>query len=293
MYSPVGGIAAGGELGHAPKRAVREGTVHFREARRTSPREPAPRNTCERALDENYRSETFRFEHEHWWYRARRKVIMGMFHRCFCGRKDLRILDIGCGAGTILKGLSVYGEAVGLDECPEAVEKARRWSGCEVRLGSIPSEIPSDIGHYDVVCLFDVIEHLSDDGRALGCACGLLKPGGCVFLTVPAVPWIYGIHDEINGHQRRYDMSSLYSTLRKAGFRRIQLSYFNSLLAPALIPAILYRNRCRQGHHFEVRTRLAPILEYLFGLERFLVGYTHLPWGLSLAGVAARGRESH
>jgi 2-polyprenyl-3-methyl-5-hydroxy-6-metoxy-1,4-benzoquinol methylase len=238
-------------------------------------------------LNEDYQHETFRLEREHWWYRARQKIILSQFRRRYKDGNDLRILDIGCGAGTLLSGLSRFGRVVGLDPCPDAVEAVRRRS-YEARLGAVPHDVPGDMGRFDAVCLFDVVEHIDDDTSALRCAHSLLGPGGVVFVTVPALPWLYGIHDEINEHRRRYTHSGLTEVLIAAGFVRTWTSYFNMLLSPLLIPAILWRSRRRSGHNFEVQSRFSPLLERVFSLERFLLGRLRLPFGLSLFATAER-----
>jgi len=239
-------------------------------------------------LDKDYQQETFRLETDHWWYRARRKIILAQFDHRFGKRKDLRILDIGCGAGTLLSDLCVFGQATGLDASAEAAQVARKRSSCFVHVGAIPDSLPAGLGEFDVVNLFDVIEHLDDDVKALRCARELLVADGTLFVTVPALPALYGIHDEINEHRRRYTRAMLTSALNRAGFGRIRVSYFNLLLSPLLIPAIVWRNLRRQGHHFTASTPLSPVLEFTFALERHLLRFVRLPFGLSLLAVAEK-----
>ncbi len=248
-------------------------------------------------MDSEYQHETFRLETEHWWYRARRKIILSQVRHHFRTRIPqpsegrLRILDIGCGAGTILSGLRKFGEAIGLDASAAAAKAAALESSCIVRKGAIPDAIPADLGSFDAVCLFDVIEHLADEGKALRCARDLLNEDGTLFVTVPALPRLWGIHDEINGHRRRYTRASLTAALADAGFTSVRVSYFSSLLSPIMIPAICWRNIRRSGHHFQVRTRLAPIFELVFGLERHLLQCVRLPFGLSLIASATKSRS--
>ncbi len=236
-----------------------------------------------------YQRETFRLEVDHWWYRARQKIILAQFRNRYPTRRDLRILDVGCGAGTLLRSLRRFGQVTGLEASGAAAAAARRRSGCDVRVGTLPTGDQRP-GSYDVVCLFDVLEHLEDDVAALRAARRLLGEHGTLFVTVPALPWLFGIHDEINEHRRRYTRTSLSTALTAAGFRTAQISYFNMLLCPLLLPAICWRNLRRSGHHFEVRTRLAPLLERVFGFERHLMRYLRLPFGLSLFGMAEGDR---
>lgn len=240
-------------------------------------------------MHDSYQHETFRLETEHWWYRARRKIILSHFRRRFQGRRDLRILDIGCGAGSLLSYLGQFGEAMGLDESADATQEARKHSSSSVWTGSFPDGLPDNCGTFDATCLFDVIEHIEDDVATLRSARQLLNEDGTLFVTVPALPWLFGIHDEINEHHRRYTRTTLTHALQAAGFGRIRVSYFNTLLSPLLIPVICWRNRCRRGHHFELCTRFSPLLEQVLSFEQYLMKFIRLPFGLSLLAVAERG----
>ncbi len=237
----------------------------------------------------SYQIQTFALEREHWWYRARHAIILSEFERVFGGRRDLRILEVGCGAGTLLSALRSFGDAVGVDSCPDAVREARQRACCPVYLGRFPDTFPAKLGSFDAICLFDVIEHLDDDVAALRCVRSLLKPGGKVVITVPALPWLFGVHDEINEHRRRYSETLLRGCLAESGFSSVHSSYFNTLLSPLLIPAIAWRNVRHVGHHFELKSRLSPVLECIFKAERHLMRRGRLPFGLSLFAVGGIG----
>ncbi len=241
-------------------------------------------------METEYQKETFELENEHWWYRARREIITRQIRSRFPLRKDLKILDIGCGAGTILQSLGSIGKVTGLDASADAAIAASNRLGCKVLVGSIPDNIPRGLGMYDVVGLFDVIEHLDSDVEGLRCVRHLLDDEGALFVTVPAQPWLFGIHDEINEHRRRYTRKTLQNVLRRSGFTDFRISYFNMLLSPLLVPAILWRNARRDGHHFELRSRIDPILEKVFAFEKHLVNHVRLPFGLSLIAHARKAR---
>lgn len=244
-------------------------------------------------MEERYQRETFDLEENHWWYRARREIILAQLRRQFADRpaKDLRILDIGCGAGTILRRLKELGTAVGLDANEAAARTARERAGCQVYVGYLPDGLPEGLDPFHAVGLFDVIEHLDDDVACLRAAREVVADDGVLVVTVPALPWLFGIHDEYNEHRRRYTAGSLRRALREAGFGRVRVSYFNFLLSPMLVPAILWRNMRRSGHNFEVRTALDPLLEHVFGLEKHVVSRLPLPFGLSLIAVAHKQSE--
>jgi SAM-dependent methyltransferase len=96
-----------------------------------------------------------------------------------------RCLEVGPGAGVDLFCLRALGwDAHGLEIDPVAAERARRTSGCEVRLGTIESaDYPP--GLFDLVYMSHVFEHLPDPARALERCLELLAPGGRLVLVYP------------------------------------------------------------------------------------------------------------
>jgi SAM-dependent methyltransferase len=104
----------------------------------------------------------------------------------------------------------------------------------EVVEGSV-LEIPFAADSFDLAVTLDVIEHLEDDLGALRELRRTVAPGGSLLVTVPAYPWLWSGHDEINHHYRRYTRRSLQHVAEQAGWEQVRTTYFNSLLLPAAI----------------------------------------------------------
>lgn len=100
--------------------------------------------------------------------------------------KSARILDVGCAAGALLGELKKQGytNVQGLDPSPACGRTAKALFGIEVRAGTI-SNIPPDIGTYDLVIFGSVLEHILDLQGAIQAVQKLLNPGGCVYIEVP------------------------------------------------------------------------------------------------------------
>jgi SAM-dependent methyltransferase len=95
--------------------------------------------------------------------------------------------------------------------------------------------MPFAADSFDLAVSLDVIEHLEDDLGALREMRRAVTPGGSLLVTVPAYPWLWSGHDEINHHHRRYTRRSLERVASEAGWEQVRTTYFNSLLLPAAI----------------------------------------------------------
>lgn len=238
-----------------------------------------------------------RLEEDHWWFVARRAIISEVFRRHLPTSTDLRVLDVGCGTGGMLPMLGGLGHVVGLEGEPLAVEHCRAaHADFDVRLGDIPTDVPSD-GSFDLVTAFDVIEHITDDDGAVGSFRGALKPSGVLVVTVPALAWLWSDHDVVNGHKRRYARRSLADVLSGAGFRVVHLSYFNTILLPAVAAARLaQRLRPRpvlpRSDFTMPSERVNRLLTRLMSSEAPIAARRGLPLGVSLVAVAVPGSST-
>ena len=121
---------------------------------------------------------------------------------------------------------------------PELVEFCHRRGFPDVVVGSA-YELPAEAGSVDLVTLFDTIEHVPDDDRALREARRVLAPNGLVFISTPAYQFLYANNDRVAHHERRYTARKLREKLLGAGLRPVKITYFNTLLFPAILPAVL------------------------------------------------------
>lgn len=240
-------------------------------------------------------------EERHWWF-AGRRAILG---RVLGGLKlapDASILEIGAGTGGNLEMLSRFGRVSAVEMCPEARDMAQaKACGCiDVRLGAFPQDDPFPGERFDLICLFDVLEHMPDDVAALAAMRQRLAPGGRVLLTVPACPWLWSRHDEFLYHKRRYTRASLLAAAAAAGMRAEKLSAMNTLLFP-LLAAVRGLDRLRGEGRADAAGSTgsglppAPVnacLRTLFSLERLVVSGPGLPFGASLLAVLRPEREA-
>ncbi len=130
------------------------------------------------------------------------------------------LLEVGCGQGGFGARLARRFRYVGIDLDETSLSIARRRldahgvSG-EFRLGDLGVLDPAE--SFDVICAFEVLEHLEDDGGALLAWAEKLAPGGTLIVSVPAGSGRYAEWDEFAGHFRRYDAAQLVDLFRDAG----------------------------------------------------------------------------
>ena len=224
----------------------------------------------------------------HWWFRGRLAVLLAVLRRALPPRR-VRLLELGCGSGNVLGALREFGEAVGMEANPDLAAAARA-EGLDVRAGRLPGDLVVPPGWADVVLFLDVLEHLDDERAALETARRALGEGGLLVVTVPAYQWLWGVHDVVLGHRRRYTAQGLRRVVEQAGFNVLRVSYFNALLFPAVALTRAWKRLTGDATH-DLR-RPAPTLnrglERVFALERHVVPRCALPFGVSVLLLARR-----
>ena len=197
-------------------------------------------------MDKQYFTEYYNQEREHWWFRARLEIldaIIGKSCRAFSspvGREPI-ILNAGIATGATSVMLEKHGSVTSLEYDSDCCEFVRDKLGISVVNASL-TELPFADNFFDLICAFDVIEHIEDHELALQEIFRCLKPQGKVILTVPAFQFLWSEHDVINHHFRRYRLNEFVTLQQRAGFNMEYQTYFNGLLfAPIAAARLLTR----------------------------------------------------
>jgi len=145
------------------------------------------------------------------------------------------VLEIGCGQGAF--GARVAGRTayLGLEPDPESYAvAAERISahGGQVKQATTRELDPGK--GYDLVCAFEVLEHIEDDRAALLDWVRFIRPGGHLVISVPADPSRFGPMDERVGHFRRYSVERLESLVRECGLVEVSTTVYGWPLGYAL-----------------------------------------------------------
>jgi SAM-dependent methyltransferase len=148
-------------------------------------------------------------------YLLRRQRILSIIDAIAAGE----LLEIGCGAGALLVDLARRGfVCTGLETSARAAQTAEAIAASSgMRYLIVQEARPEWSGSFDIVCAFDVLEHIEGDDRALRLWCDWIKPGGHLLLSVPAHSRRWGPGDVWAGHYRRYDRKPLLRLLTSQG----------------------------------------------------------------------------
>jgi SAM-dependent methyltransferase len=226
-------------------------------------------------------------ETNHWWFAARREIICTSLTELVELPTSPKILEAGCGTGGNLNMLAEIGEVEAFEFDETARKIAKRKSGMDIPAGALPHELPYSGKTFDLIGLFDVLEHIECDIEALAALSDRLAPNGRIVVTVPAYPWLWSHHDERHHHFRRYTRKSLQQVAKKAGIHIENSFYFNSFLFPLVIMQRLVKTMIRSKTPDDAMPPhwLNTILYRIFRAERYLIGKVRIPLGLSLLAV--------
>jgi glycosyltransferase involved in cell wall biosynthesis len=137
------------------------------------------------------------------------------------------VLEVGCGQGALGVRLAQRYRYLGVepDQASWAVASERISAAGR---GEVRNIAVQDLGdsRFDLICAFEVLEHIEDDAAALKEWAGRLRANGWLLLSVPAHQRRYGPADELVGHFRRYDPGAMTALLASSGFTQIQMRQY-------------------------------------------------------------------
>jgi len=221
-------------------------------------------------------------ENSYWWDISRREIVKQAVNKNKLTAKS-KILDAGCGEGTMLSFLqSKFPNSFGIDNSVYALEFCKKRGLSNLKLANLEKKIPFKNNFFNAIVCLEVIEHTNNDNNVVKEFYRVLKQGGKLFLTVPAYNFLWSKHDESIAHKRRYDRGQLKILLFQNDFKVITASYFFSFL---LLPAIFIHPKKETA---AVNKLISSFLLALCSLERQILNYFSLPFGISIIVVAQK-----
>ncbi len=246
----------------------------------------------ETTMDKNYEIAYHTAEETGWWFCARRDMILRLLKGT---NTSAHILDVGCSSGVLLADLASHGYAYarGIDISERAVERCRA-RGVE-RVSMARGErtgFPDN--SFDVVIASDTLEHIRDDAGALKEWRRILRPQGRMIIFVPAHPFLWSVHDEINQHIQRYRKCALGKLVERSGFTIERIGWWDCLLFfPAIIFRALRSVMRGKSESYDPVLKHGGLIQKVFLqillVENFFIAHSvPLPIGVSLFVVARK-----
>jgi SAM-dependent methyltransferase len=233
----------------------------------------------------------FEIQKKHWWFVSRKNIVLDFVHRYLPEGDQVKVLDIGCGSGLMLNDLAKTGQTFGMDMSDEAISFSKEIFDGRVEKGALPDQVPYQEDFFDLITALDVIEHIDDDIGSISAIRALLAPGGKCIFTVPAYMFLWSAHDEMNQHKRRYTLPELNEKLVQAGFTVEKISYYNTLLFPAVFLVRMLNNVLQREGASDTDmpgSAMNYVLKKIFGIEKYLLKYFNLPFGVSVLAVVRK-----
>ncbi len=233
-------------------------------------------------MDVSVELDELRRDSESWWYTTRRKLLCEAAGQAVHGKREARVLDLGCTAQLQFEDPVRYRVCNLHNSLPTLA--FRQIQGDENLICSRSEELAFTSNSFDAIIAGDVLQSVPDDLAALREMRRVLKEGGLLCLTVPAYSFLWGEDDEARGHQRRYTVSELRRKLNTCGFQIHRASYF---VASAFLPLVVgraakdvFRKSISQHRHYPRPSRLAnAAMSALLEGERHMMHYINLPFG--------------
>ena len=208
-----------------------------------------------------------------------------------------RYLEIGCGTGFVLRDVQniftrtqTAGSDLFVDALPVAVRRLRP----DTPLFQMDARDLPFREAFDVVGMYDVLEHIDEDSDVLHQIQGALRPGGGLLLTVPQHRFLWSMADDYGMHKRRYSRADLLAKVHAAGLKVEYVSSFITALLPLmLLSRLAQRNAQIEDYDPHAEFRLSPLANRMLSLaltpELALIRRrVSLPFGGSLLVVARK-----
>jgi len=212
-------------------------------------------------------------EDSHFWFQARNELILWTIQYYF--KKLIRYAEIGCGTGYVLQAVEqkfpsakIVGTELFVKGLKYASQRCKQAELVQLDARQIPWR-----NEFDVVGIFDVLEHIEDDEGVIDQIHKSLAFGGGILITVPQHRWLWSLVDEISCHVRRYSAKELENKVRAAGFEVLHSTSFVSLLLPMMLASRLLSRKPVSDAAAEMRinTHLNWLFRKIMSLEFKLI----------------------
>ena len=232
----------------------------------------------------------YELESTHWWFRSLHELVLGYLDKS--RKKNINILDAGCGTGRLMFQMKSLGEITGFDFRDTALSYCRQRGLKNAILVDLNKWNVTE-NQFDYVISLDVVsdQGIKDDKLILKKFYKTLKPGGKLLLHVPAFPILNRSHDKAATIRKRYLRKDIEIISKEVGFTPIQIQYRLSFALPLfliwkLFESIISRREESKSDMFALPSFANGLLLKLSRWENAVLRHgISLPWGTSIFSI--------
>lgn len=171
---------------------------------------------------------------DHFWVRRRFAVLQRLAEKRILAAQQLA--EIGCGHGLLQKQVEdAYGREVSGFDLNETALGQNVSSRSRLYCYDIFKRHAALCERFNLIFLFDVLEHISDESAFLGALLFHLSPSDTLLVNVPAGQWAFSVYDNAVGHVRRYSIKTLQKVMAANGLTLKEWTYWGLPLVPPLL----------------------------------------------------------
>jgi SAM-dependent methyltransferase len=247
-------------------------------------------------MKKDYEIKYHMLEDKHWWFEARRDMIVRLLKN---DDKSVKILEVGCSGGVLIGVLRRIGykNVLGVDISEDAIDLCKRKNMSDVFVMDA-TKLKFENEQFDIVITSDLLEHIKDEEMAISEWHRILKPGGKLIVFVPAFGFLWSKHDEANQHYRRYSKAQLVGILERAHFELDRSSYWNFILffptsLIRLLQAVLLRGKGSEDDQLiELDSVSNKVLTCLVKMENMILNAVNFPVGVSVFAITRKEKAA-
>lgn len=174
---------------------------------------------------------------DHFWYQWRLRAFINQLNELAIDTKDnLKLLEVGAGTGVfrtqIEKETNWIVDITDVDM--QAIKRAKFGRGDTLYYDILEKKAELE-DHYDGLIVFDVIEHIEDTSQFIDVLLYHIKPGGYLFVNVPALMVLFSKFDTVQGHYLRYNCSNLIKLFKDKPVEITDTRYWGMSNVPLLL----------------------------------------------------------
>lgn len=204
---------------------------------------------------------------DHFWVKRRFDVLKELTAGLIPRANE--IAEVGCGHGLLQRQIEThYGKSVTGFDLNDYALRQNMSQISKICCYDIHRQEPAFLQRFDLVFLFDVLEHITDEKRFLDAVSLHLSPKGKLVINVPAGQWAYSTYDKAVGHVRRYSIRSLRAAALHSNLELETCTYWGFPLIPALVLRKLWQAKQEDPSKI-ISTGLgveSPLINRLMGL---------------------------